>query len=88
MQSLLCDLGEVLIDPVHRVILHDELGCGLGSDLRNARDVVRRIPLQSLDLDELLRGYLIGRHDICGIIILDVRLPLLRLRDPDPYMLV
>ncbi len=70
------------------MILRDQIDCCLRTDLRHARNIVRRIPLQRLDLNEFGRCYMQRLQNITRIIILDRRLPFFRLRNTDLNMFI
>ena len=70
------------------MILGDQIDCCLRADLRHARDIVRRVSLQRLDLNEFCRCYMQRFPNIARVIILDCRLSLFRLRNTDLNMFV
>ncbi len=76
------------IDAVNGVILYDQVGRCFGSHLRHARNVVCRIALQGLYLNELQRRYAQRLLHVLCVIIQNGCLALLRLRNPDLNVLI
>ena len=83
VKPLFRDFLQVLVDTVHRMIPDNQVRCRLRPHLRNARNVVRGISLKCLYLNKLRWSYLQRLQNILCIVILDDRLALFRLRDPD-----
>ena len=83
VEPLFRDFLQVLVDTVHRMIPDNQVRCRLWPHLRNARNVVRGISLKCLYLNKLRGSYLQRLQNILCIVILDDRLALFRLRDPD-----
>ena len=77
-------MGICILD---RLILHDNLRRCLLSDARNARNIVRSISHQRLDIDKLFRRHLVLFFYILFQIIFHFSPSLLRLRDTDFYFL-
>ena len=90
-QSLLCPVGLNLLHMPVGILdaseLDDEVRGGLLSDPRHAGNIVRRIPHQSLQLDDLKGRHLIPIDDVLSVVVLCLRHTALALRNPDPDML-
>ena len=64
-------------------ISYDQIGRRLLSNARDTRNIVRRIPHQCLDIDELNRCDLVTLLDIRRIVVLDLGSGAFRLWDTD-----
>ena len=76
-------LVQMRISILDASVCHDQVcGC-LFSNGRNARNIVRSITHQRLDINELSRRYLVLPFHILRIVIMDLRRSAAGLRDPD-----
>ncbi len=76
------------IDVVHGTVLHHQLRSGLLAHLGDSRHIVRGIPHQSLQINELQGRDLIGLHHVLRIVVLYLRPAHLGLGYSDHNMLV
>ena len=76
------------INIVQRAIGHHQLSGGFLSHLGHSGDIIRSIPHQRLEINELCGRYLIGIRHVFWIVIFNFRPSRLGLRNPDLNMLI
>ena len=70
------------------MIFLDQFPCTFGANACNPGDIVRTVPLNGLDVDQLRRGYSIVLHNLCLVIESHLRLSHLRRRQPHGHLSV
>ena len=69
------ELAGVLDHALERSVLRDQLAGGLVADPRDARDVVRRVPLETDEVGHLVGSHAVAQLDAFGRVHVDVRHP-------------